>query len=79
MIGLSQLVSGVLMGCLLMALGLVPGLYKALGEGVLLFAERITFQSPAPARLQVKFEQPRLFATVGVVLIGVTLAAYLAN
>jgi hypothetical protein len=71
MIGPDQVVNGVTMGLILVLLGLVPGLYQAIEDGIANCASMLSFRFAFLTRSR-EFKQPRWFAAVGAVLIAVT-------
>jgi hypothetical protein len=75
MIGPDQVVNGVTIGLILMLLGLVPGLYQALEDGIANCASLLSLRSPFFTRSRA-FKQPRWFAAVGAFLILLTFLAY---
>jgi hypothetical protein len=78
-IGPNQLVNGIWIGTILISLGLVPGLYQAVADGIMNFADLWTLRSTFPIRSRIQFQRPRRFAAIGVVLIVVTLLLYGPN
>lgn len=78
MIGSDQLANGIAMGLILIVLGLVPGLYQALEDGLVRCASLLPIRSPFLARSRT-FQQPRWFAAVGVILILLTMLAYVTK
>jgi hypothetical protein len=78
-IDLNQVATGVLMGSLLIAFGLVPGLFQELADRVSNCADLLSSRFPIPSHSRVEFRQPRWFAGLGAVLIAVTLLAYFAR
>jgi hypothetical protein len=79
MIGSDQVVNGVTIGLILMLLGLVPGLYQALEDGIANCASLLSFQFAFLSRSRGEFKQPRWFAGVGAFLILLTFLAYYAK
>jgi hypothetical protein len=75
MIGQDQVVNGVTVGLMMLLLGLVPGLYQALEDGIANCATLFSIRSPLLTRSR-EFKQPRWFAGVGVILILLTFLAY---
>jgi hypothetical protein len=78
--------TGVLIGCVLIALGLTPGLFQGLTDVVSreLLNFRNTFSSPIPIRLphQPEYEKPHRnpwLAAVGLGLILLSLFGYLTK
>ena len=59
----------------MMLLGLVPGLYQAIEDGIANCASLLSVRSAFFTRSR-EFKQPRWFAAVGAVLITLTLLAY---
>jgi hypothetical protein len=78
-INTNQLVNGVTVACVFIVLGLVPGLCQQLADGLSTIAVRLSFRTPFWARPFARFEQPRWFALVGAILLGVTVLLYLLN
>lgn len=78
MIGTDQVINGVWVGTVLLLLGLVPGLYQSLVNGMrgmsTLIAVRVAFPRISSKE---KIEQPYWFAAVGAVVLLITCAAYL--
>jgi hypothetical protein len=72
----SHLMTGVLSGCVLIAAGLVPGLFWGLAEGVRNLLDSIS--SPYPNRLseRERVDPPAWLAVVGAVVIAATVLAY---
>lgn len=75
MIGPDQVVNGVTMGVIMVLLGLVPGLYQAIEDGIVNCASLLSIRSAFFSRSR-EFKQPRWFAAVGTILIAITLLAY---
>ena len=79
MIGTDQVINGVGIGLVLIFLGLVPGLYQSLAEGLAncasLLSTRFAFLRWSCGELQ----QPRWFAAVGMVVISLAFLAYYAR
>jgi hypothetical protein len=75
MIGPNQAVNGITIGLILVLLGLIPGLYQAIEDGIVRCAALLPLRLAFLARSR-EFKQPRWFAAVGVVLILLTLLAY---
>lgn len=78
MIGTDQVINGVWVGTVLLMLGLVPGLYQSLIDGMrsmsTLIAVRIAFPRLSSRE---KIQQPYWFAAAGSVVLLITFAAYL--
>jgi hypothetical protein len=78
MIGTDQVINGVWVGTVLLLLGLVPGLYQSVVDGMrsmsTLIAVRIAFPRISSKE---KIEQPYWFAAAGLAVLLVTFAAYL--
>ncbi len=73
-----ETVTAVVSGCALIALGVVPGLFEALHEGVRNALE--TFSSPFPARgwpraSEAKHSRPLWLAVAGLALLAIGLFA----
>jgi len=78
-IKLNQVVFGVLIGSVLIALGLVPGLYQRLTEGVRDCHEMWSRRFPSPPHLYGQRHQPSWLAVLGAALIAVAVLAYLSK
>ena len=84
-IHLKQAVIGVLMGSVLLVLGLVPGLFQGLAEGVRNALEYFQNGNLLSPRFQVhpgeqsQFGKPRWLAVIGAALIAGTLLTYYSN
>lgn len=76
MIELRHLVFGVTAGAGLMVLGLLPGLFKDLVQGIQNFDD--TLSSPWLST-EVEVQQPTWLAGVGAILIVTTVLAYLST
>jgi hypothetical protein len=77
-----ELVIGVVAGAVGIVFGLVPGLFSGLTVGVRNFREALLFGAPLhPHRLRETEELQRPFglATVGAMIVAVTVAAYVTN
>ena len=74
-----QSVIGIVCGALLIALGIVPGLFanlvEGLIEGTLNFRDQLIHGQPLPRPPRVQVRQPKWLAIVGAALIGATLAS----
>lgn len=80
MINTDQLVWGVTVACVFIALGLVPGLMHDLADTIGYAADQLSFLGfPILRRPRSDFEQPRWFALVGLTLIAITLLLYLSR
>jgi hypothetical protein len=75
MIGPDQVVNGITMGFIMMLLGVVPGLYQAIEDGIANCASLLSVRSALLSRSR-EFKQPRWFAAVGALLITITVLAY---
>jgi hypothetical protein len=78
MIGPDQVVNGVTMGLIMVLVGLIPGLYQAIEDGIVRCASLLAIRSAFFTRSR-EFKQPRWFAAVGLILILVTLFAYVSR
>ena len=79
MIGTNQVVNGLWMGTILILLGLVPGLYQALGDGIAGFAHLLTFRHAFPSPQTATFDQPRWLVASGLLVMAATFLAYFAG
>jgi hypothetical protein len=79
MIGPDQVVNGVTIGLILVLLGLVPGLYQAIEDGLANCASLLSLRFAFLARTSTELKQPRWFAAVGAFLIALTFLAYIAK
>jgi hypothetical protein len=82
-IGSFQLMIGVFAGMVLIALGVVPGLFQRLvdgvQDGVQNFANLLSSQFPGPSRLHEELPRPKWLAGLGAALIAATVLAYLSR
>jgi hypothetical protein len=79
MIGTDQVINGVGIGLVLIFLGLVPGLYQSLAEGLANCASFLSTRFRFLRWSCGELEQPRWFAAVGVGVISLTFLAYYAR
>lgn len=85
MIGLRELIIGVLAGAFLIVLGVVPGFFQSIVDGFLnsvnLFSIRFlgSTRFPGPLRQHEEFPQPRWLAGLGALLITLTALAHLSS
>jgi hypothetical protein len=78
MIHLKEVTLGVVLGFALIALGLIPGLFQGLADGVRNFSDALhSFPSRWQRREEVR--QPAWLAVAGAALIALTVLAYTAN
>ncbi len=85
MIGLSQLMIGLLAGAFLIVLGIVPGFFQSIVDGFLNSVNLFSLQFlgstrfPGPPRLHEEFPRPRWLAGLGALLITLAVLAYLSS
>ncbi len=79
MINVHQLINGVFMGSVLIALGLYPRLLQTLAEAVAAFSNQFPNGFPFASLSIMFFKQRRWFATIGAALIFLSFAAYLTH
>lgn len=78
MIGTDQVINGVWVGTVLLLLGIVPGLYESLVDGMRSMSKLIAVQIAFPRMAsRERIEQPYWFAAAGVAVLLITFAAYL--
>jgi hypothetical protein len=78
-IGPHQVVIGLSAGFVLILLGLVPGLFQGLVEGVRNFSDALCSRFPSPSCSYARIYQPRWLGLLGAALIAATLLAYSAH
>jgi hypothetical protein len=78
-IDLNQFTNGIFMGFVLISLGLVPGLYQNLAEGLLKFGNFAHSRLPVPIRTRTQFPQPRWFAPLGALVLVASIVAFCAK
>ena len=77
MIGVRQVVLGLMMGAVLIAFGMIPGLFDGVAEGLRNLDQRRHFH--VPTRTPIPVDPPRWFAVAGVALIALALTAYFSG
>jgi hypothetical protein len=78
MIHPKEVVLGVTLGIALIALGLIPGLFQGLAEGVRNFSDEL-HSLPSRWRRHNEIRQPTWLAVLGASLVAITLLAYSAS
>ena len=73
MISLNQFLTGVVMGCILIIIGSVPGLLDKWVEALSNMAETILYRMPFASRERAEFGQQLWLAALGLVLICLSL------
>jgi hypothetical protein len=78
MIGTDQVVNGVWVATVLLLLGLVPGLYHSLLDGISNISNLVAVRIPNPRFSQrTPVNQPYWFAAAGMIVLLLTVTAYL--
>ena len=75
-ISFDQFMTGVVMGCILIIIGSVPGLLDKWAEALSNMAETILYRMPIASRGRTEFGQQRWLAALGLALISVSLFLY---
>lgn len=83
MIGPAQFVNGIWMGVVLIALGLLPGLFENLADALRKFTGLVFSPAPIPSRLgtrpqRVPLKQQPWLAALGAAIIAATFILYFA-
>ena len=68
--------TGVVMGCILIVIGSVPGLLEKWAEALSNFADSVMFRFAVASRTPAKVEQQRWLAALGMALIALSLFLY---
>lgn len=76
MINANQLVNGIWMGTVLIALGLFPAILQAIADGVAGMANKLPLRGPIRLNSRVEIQQPGWFAPLGAALIVASILAY---
>lgn len=77
-----EVMTGVLSGCVLIALGLVPGLFRNLVEGVRNLCDSVSSGAPVSPPRQTEgdtLQRPIWLAGIGALLITLTVLTYLSS
>jgi len=72
----NQLMTGVVMGVILIIIGSVPGLLDKWAEALSNIAETMLFRSPLSSRERAEFGQQRWMAAMGLSLIALSMFLY---
>ncbi len=76
MISFNQFMTGVVMGCILIVIGSVPGLLDKWVEALSNMAETILYRMPIGSRERSEFGQQLWLAALGLLLISFSLFLY---
>lgn len=76
MINLEQLMTGMVMGCILIVIGSVNGLLDKWAEALSNMAETLLYRMPVASRGRREFGQQRWLAALGMALIALSLFLY---
>ena len=76
MLSFDQLMTGVVMGVILIIIGSVPGLLDKWAQALSNIAETILFRAPLSPRERTEFGQQRWLAALGMALIALSLYLY---
>ena len=71
--------TGVLSGAVMIVIGLVPGLFQGLAEGVQNLGSLLSARFPSPFQRRAEFRQPIGLAVLGAAWIGLSVVAYLSS
>ena len=74
-----QFTIGVMVGCVLIVCGLVPGLFEWITEEILNFRDSLFSPYSSPRRLQVEIRQPTWLAGLGTVIIAATVLEFISK
>ena len=76
MISFSQLMTGAVMGLILIIIGFVPGLLDKWAEAMSNMAETILYRMPIASRGRTEFGEQRWLAALGMAFIALSLFLY---
>jgi hypothetical protein len=76
MINANQLVNGIWMGTVLIALGLFPAILQGIADAVLGMANTLPLRGPMRLNSRVEIQQPGWFAPLGAALTVASILAY---
>jgi hypothetical protein len=76
MINMQQLMTGVVMGVILIIVGLVPGLLDKWAEALSNIAETFLYRMPVGSRGRAQFAQQHWLAALGMALIALSMFLY---
>lgn len=76
MISFHQLMTGVVMGLILIIIGFVPGLLDKWAEALSNMAETILYRAPLSSRARTEIGEQRWIAAMGMALIALSLFLY---
>jgi hypothetical protein len=72
-INFEQLMTGMVMGSILIIIGMVPGLLEKWADGLSNLAETLFYRSPVRSRTGATFGEQRWLAALGMALIALSL------
>jgi hypothetical protein len=75
-ISFEQFMTGVVMGCILIVIGSVPGLLEKWAESLSNFADSFMFRFSVASQTRTEFGQQRWLAALGMALIALSLFLY---